>query len=123
MMCSQIQVPYNAYLAAQFSTAFDAYLEICRQVDQQINAALKYDSRISHLKRSCPCCFYKLEGEPELEFSCFVSIDGNNSLKRLGTSVRNSNDRLDSRTVVSDRWLTAEAVNRFKDEVIPRVRI
>ena len=58
-----------------------------------------------------------------MEFSSFVSIDGNNSLKRLGTSVRNTNDRLDSRTIVSDRWLTPEEVNRFKDEVVSQVRI
>ena len=103
--------------------AFDAYLEICRQVDQQINTALKCDTQISYLRRSCPCCFYKLEGEPELEFSSFVSIDGNNSLKRLGTTIRNTNERLDSRTIVSDRWITPEEVNRFKDEVTSQVRI
>jgi hypothetical protein len=119
---TKIQVPYNAYLTTQFSVAFDAYLEICRQVDQQINTALKYDTHISYLRQSCPCCFYKLEGEPDLDFSSFVSIDGNNSLKRLGTTVRNTNERLDSRTIVSDRWLTPEEVNRFKDEV-SQVRI
>jgi hypothetical protein len=81
--------------------AFNAYLEICQQVDQQINAALKYDSCISHLKWSCPCCFYKLESEPKLEFWSFVSIDGNNSLKHLDTSVRNSNNCLNSHTVIS----------------------
>jgi hypothetical protein len=78
---------------------------------------------MSWLRRTCPCCFYNLEGEPELEFSCFVSIDGNNLLKHLGTSVRNPNDRVDSRTIVSDPWLTAEEVNRFKDDVKTRVRI
>jgi hypothetical protein len=103
--------------------AFDAYLEIRRQVDQQINTALKCDTHISYLRRSCPCCFYKLEGEPELEFSSFVSIDGNNSLKRLGTTIRNTNDRLDSRTIVSDRWLTPAEVNRFKNEVTSQVKI
>jgi hypothetical protein len=56
-----------------------------------------------------------------MEFSSFVSIDGNNSLKRLGASVRGVNDRIDSRTVLSDRWLMPEEVDRFKDEVKPRV--
>ena len=116
-----MQVPYLPYLCTQFSNAYDAYLDICRHVDQQINAALGYNSSSSRLLRSCPCCFYQLDGEPEMEFSSFVSIDGNNSLKRLGTSVRGVNDRLDSRTILSDHWLTPEEVDRFKDEVKPRV--
>jgi hypothetical protein len=116
-----IQVPYAPYLCTQFSVAYDAYLDICRCVDQQINTALGYNTPTSRLLRSCPCCFYKLQGEPEMEFSSFVSIDGNNSLKHLGTSVRGINDRIDSRTVISDRWLTPEEVDRFKDEVKSRV--
>ena len=56
-----------------------------------------------------------------MEFSSFVSIDGNNSLKRLGTSIRSVDDRLDSWTILSDRWLTSEEVDHFKDEVKPRV--
>jgi hypothetical protein len=98
----RIQVPYKPYLATQFSMAFDAYLEICRQVDKPINTSLGYNTHMSHLRRSCPWCFYNLEGEPELQFSCFVSIDGNNLLKCLGTSVCNTNDRLDSQTILLD---------------------
>ena len=64
-----------------------------------------------------------MEDEPELEFSCLVSIDRNNSLKRLGATIRQTNDRLDSRNIVSDHWLTNEEVNKFKDEVKSRVRI
>jgi hypothetical protein len=56
-----------------------------------------------------------------MQFSSFVSIDGNNSLKCLGTSIRGVSDRLDSRTILSDRWLTPEEVDHFKDEVKPRV--
>jgi hypothetical protein len=93
------------------------YLDICRQVGHQIKTALGFNTAISHLKQACPCCFNKQEDEPELEFSCLVSIDGHNSLKRLGANVRQTNDHLDSRTIVSDCWLTNEEVNRFKDEV------
>jgi hypothetical protein len=116
------QVPYVPYLSTQFSIAYDAYLEICRRLKNQANIALGLDTAQLRLKQSCPCCFNKLEDEPELEFSCFVSVDGNNSLKRLGSSVRNVRDRLDSRTITSDRWISVEEVDRFKDEV-PRVSI
>ncbi|RDB19588.1 hypothetical protein Hypma_013286 [Hypsizygus marmoreus] len=119
-LCHLHNVPYFPYLSTQFSAAYDAYLEICRRVDHQINAALGYDAPNSRLLRSCPACFYKLEGEPELEFSSFVSIDGNNSLKRLGTTVRGLSERIDTRNSLSDRWLTPEEVDRFKDEVKSR---
>jgi hypothetical protein len=58
-----------------------------------------------------------LEDEPKQEFSCFISMDGNNSLKRLGETVRNQTARIDTRTLKSDRWLSAEEVDVFKDEV------
>ena len=107
----------------QFSAAYDTYLDICRQVGHQIKTALGFNTAILHLKQACPCCFNKQEDEPELEFSCLVSIDGNNSLKCLGATIRQTNDHLDSHTIVSDHWLTNEEVNRFKDEVKSRVRI
>lgn len=66
---------------------------------------------------SCPPCFYKLENEPQLEFSCLVSFDGNNSLKRLGEKIRNQQPRPDFRLILSDRWLTPAEVDIFKDEV------
>jgi hypothetical protein len=56
-----------------------------------------------------------------MEFSSFVSIDGKNLLKCLGTSVCGINDQINSRTVISDCWLTPEEVDRFKDEVKPWV--
>lgn len=97
--------------------AYDAYLDICRHVDRKIDLALGFDTPTSRICRSCPCCFYKLDDDPDLEFSCLVSIDGNNSLKRLGSTVRNCQDLPDSRTLSSDRWLTAEEVDKYKDEV------
>ena len=78
---------------------------------------------VERLRRSCPPCFYQLHDEPELEFSCLVSIDGNNSLKRLGTSVRGVDDRVNTRSITSDRWVSMEDVDRFKDEVQSRVSI
>jgi hypothetical protein len=93
------------------------YLAICRRVANKIKVALGHDTEDSRLLRSCPACFYKLEGEPKLEYSCFLSFDGNNSLKRLGEKVRNQSLRPDYRSLTSDRWLTPTKVDRFKDEV------
>ena len=117
------QVPYAPYLSTQFLAAYDMYLDICRQVGHQIKTALGFNTAISHLKQACPCCFNKQEDEPELEFSCLVSMDGNNSLKHLGTTIHQTNDCIDSCTITSNCWLTNEEVNRFKDEVKSQVRI
>jgi hypothetical protein len=115
------QEPYTPYLSIQFSNTYDAYLDICRRVDQQIHESLGYATAPERLRHACPPCFYKLKDEPELEFSSFVSIDGGNSLKRVGTAVRGVNDRLDTRSIESDRWVPPEEVDQFKDEVKPRV--
>ncbi len=44
-------------------------------------------------------------------------MDGNNSLKQIGATVREREDLFDSRTIDSDRWITAEEVDHFKNEV------
>jgi hypothetical protein len=82
-----VQKPYHPYLSSQFSDAFNVYLEICRHVKRKITMALGHNDPNCRLFNSCPPCFYKLEGEPQLEFSCFVSFDGNDSLKQLGEKV------------------------------------
>jgi hypothetical protein len=104
-------------LATQFSAAYDVYLEIQRRVNAEVYKALGYDTPNWKLLNICPPCYYKLEDEPELKFSSFVTMDGNNSLKRWGASMHNQAARIDTRTLESDRWLEAEEVNRFADEV------
>jgi len=114
------QVPYGAYLADQFTMAYDVYLEIQRRVNFQIQAALGYDTPRYRQLNVCPACFYKLDDEPDLKFSFFCALDGNNSLKRMGAAMHNLTERLDSRSLLSDRWLSAEEVNRFANEVKSR---
>ncbi|KAM6494952.1 hypothetical protein JOM56_009575 [Amanita muscaria] len=116
-LCHMYNIPYRPTLRTQFSIAFDAYLQILRHINRKIDLALEFDTPASRICRSCPACFYKLQGEPDLEFSVLFCMDGNNSLKRLGSIIRNCNPRLDSRTLDSDQWIPAEEVDAFKDEV------
>jgi hypothetical protein len=120
---SCFQVPYIPYFSMQFSAAYNVYLDICQHVSHQIKTALRFHTPILHLKQACPCCFSKQEDQPELEFLCLVSIDGNNLLKCLGATIRQTNNCLDSCAIVSDHWLTNEEVNRLKDEVKSQVKI
>ena len=86
-------------------------------MDKKVDERLGYLAPNTRLARRCPPCFYKLQDDPNLEFSALVSMDGNNSLKRIGATVRQRDDLFDSWTIDSDRWITAEEVDRFKNEV------
>jgi hypothetical protein len=113
----QLQVPYKAYLTDQFRVASDVYLEIHRRVDIKLDMALDRNLPNPQNRNICPPCFYELDDEPELRFSSFVSMDGNNSLRRWAASAHNNSARIDTRTIESDRWLSAAEVNRFANEV------
>ena len=119
-MLRACQVPYRKYLRNQLMACFDAYLEICRRVDQKLDEALGYDSS-NRLPRVCPACFKRIPGEDEQEFSVLLSIDGNNSLKRISSAIRGMEALSDSRSIHSNWWLAADEVDRFKDEVLNTV--
>ncbi|KAG6370043.1 hypothetical protein JVT61DRAFT_12564 [Boletus reticuloceps] len=74
-LCHLHRVPYRPYLSAQFSAAFDVYLEILARVEQSINAVLGRNTPDWRMRNACPACFYKLKDEPPLEFSYLASID------------------------------------------------
>lgn len=96
------------------------YLEICRRIDEEIQAALGTNGTPARarLEQLCPACFYSVPGEPALEFSVMVSMDGNNSLKRVGASFRgHGKERSDNRTIQTMRWLPREFVDKFGNDV------
>ncbi|KAI0245147.1 hypothetical protein BJV78DRAFT_1140924 [Lactifluus subvellereus] len=117
MLCYMHNVPYQSYLCQQFSDAFDIYLEILHHVDLRVSEALGRNGPKWHLWNTCPACFYKLEGEPSLQFSFLCEMDGNNSLKCVDISTRGQAERPDSRNFHMDYWLTPVEVDAFKDEV------
>ncbi|KAF7307925.1 hypothetical protein MKEN_01153400 [Mycena kentingensis (nom. inval.)] len=68
------------YLQTQFSNAYDLFLRT-KEIPNW------------RLKNCCPPCLYKVEGEVELDPPIILTIDGNNSLKRLHkTEVRKGPD-------------------------------
>ena len=82
-----------------------------------IDIALGFNTPESCILHFCPACFYTLKDEPDFQFSCLVSIDGNNSLKWSGPKTMKHKERLDSCSLLSDWWIPIEEVNKFKDEV------
>lgn len=82
------------------------------------------------VKNACPCCLYKLEGEPPLaEFDILATMDGNDSLKRLirRETVAPQDDgepmlglpreRKDTRNGRGDYILSREFVDRWEKDV------
>ncbi|KAH7904674.1 hypothetical protein BJ138DRAFT_884863 [Hygrophoropsis aurantiaca] len=119
-LCHMHNVPYRPFLASQFSDAYDIYLEIIYRVDHLLKVALKRDAPDWRMKNACPACFYKLKDEPQLELAYLTTMDGNNSLKRWPAWTHGGTSRTDSRGPRLDYWLSAQDVDKFKDEVRAR---
>ncbi|KAF8120558.1 hypothetical protein EV363DRAFT_1112407, partial [Boletus edulis] len=119
-LCHLHGVPYRPYLSAQFSAAFDVYLEILARVEQRVNAVLGRNTPNWRMQNSCPACFYKLKDELPLGFSYLASIDGNNSLKRWASWNPRRLPCVDSREPRLDYWISRRDVDRFQYEVTAR---
>ncbi|KAJ7778903.1 hypothetical protein B0H16DRAFT_1448452 [Mycena metata] len=74
---------FKPYRAQQFSIAYDVFSESLENVDARVMHALGRDGPDWRLTNCCSGSMYKLEGEEELEFSMLVTMDGNDSLKRV----------------------------------------
>jgi hypothetical protein len=103
-------------LTQQFRVAFDVYLELQRRVRQRASTALNHDIHCRQ-RNVCPPCFYKISDEAPLKFSALLAMDGNNSLKLVDSIFRRGEQRIDSRVIQSDKWVTPEEVDIFKDEI------
>ncbi|KAJ7284754.1 hypothetical protein C8J57DRAFT_1432084 [Mycena rebaudengoi] len=76
---------FRLYHTQQFTICYDLYLELRQRVHSRVQKALGRDAPDHRLKTACPACTYKLEGEADLIFSMLIMMDGNDSLKRMGT--------------------------------------
>ncbi|KXN83359.1 hypothetical protein AN958_01534 [Leucoagaricus sp. SymC.cos] len=91
--------------------------------------ALKRNAPNWRLKNACPACTYQLKGEDPLIFSMLVTMDGNDSLKRI---VRKEDDAVDGeaciegelkelqdmREMYGDYYLSRETVDRWSRDRI-----
>ena len=130
-LCDLHGVPFRPYLRKQFSICFDVYLAILLRVDQRIQIALKRDDPGWRLRHACPACTYKLTEEPKLLFSILVTMDGNDSLKRIqrrkappvdpgdgAPVIGQPNERKDERTVAPGYYITREQVDLWSRELV-----
>ena len=89
---------------------------------KEVLRVLHRDDNQWRLKNTCPACSYKLEGEEKLTFEMLITMDGNNSLKRLKRTSNSNGDnpppdkseRRDSRAPPGDYYINREEVNRWE---------
>jgi hypothetical protein len=134
-LCDLHGNPFRPYISKQFSTCFDLYISIRQNVYQRVQAAIGCDSPNWRLHHVCPACTHKLEDEPKLKFAMLVTMDGNDSLKRIlrrGAApvngedgdepmVGKSNERMDGRVVDNDYYIPREKVDLWAKEVLAKI--
>ncbi|KAJ7017224.1 hypothetical protein C8F04DRAFT_1215155 [Mycena alexandri] len=76
-------LPFKPYRAEQFSIAYDLYLGFLGRVKLRVRRVLGRDGPKWRMENCCPSCMLKVEDEEELTFSILVTMDGNDSLKRV----------------------------------------
>ena len=122
------QIPFPSHRTQQFSNCYDLYLEIQRNVRQRVDTALQRGPTW-RMKNACPTCTYKLKDEPQMRFSMLITMDGNDSLKRVTlakTVVSEDNDTgetlqrrvprewMDLRDVGSDYFIPRDEVDKWE---------
>ncbi|EJD45872.1 hypothetical protein AURDEDRAFT_63852 [Auricularia subglabra TFB-10046 SS5] len=115
-LCDIHMCPYRPFLREQFSSAFDRYLAVLREVQRRVDGALGRDTPHWRALNACPPCSYKLDGEIELPIAGFIAMDGGQSMKRSATA-----GLADPRSYHSDYRIPPEEVDLCADEVRRRV--
>ncbi|KAF8226332.1 hypothetical protein L208DRAFT_1302519, partial [Tricholoma matsutake] len=134
-LCDLHGIPFQPYLSQQFSISYDLYLSLREDVQWHIGVVLQHDSPNWHMQHTCPTCSYKLSNEGDLVFKMLVTMDGNDSLKRIlrrqpltdpvegepepeGPQVGISKELPDSRKVGGDYLLSREKVDRWAKDLL-----
>jgi hypothetical protein len=131
-LCDLHRVPFRPYLSQQFSICYDLYLSIREGVTQRVDTALDRSSPNWRLRNACPACCYKLKDEPAQIFEMLVTMDGNDSLKRIlrrkpapesgqeenVPQIGESRELADSRKVGGEYYLSREKVDRWAKGVV-----
>jgi KDZ transposase-like protein len=131
-LCDLHRVPFRPYLSQQFSICYDLYLSIREGVTQRVDVVLDRNSSNWRLRNACPACCYKFKDEPAQIFEMLVTMDGNDSLKRIlrrkpapesgdelnVPPVGESRELADSRKVGGGYYISRERVDRWAKEVL-----
>ncbi|KAJ7778568.1 hypothetical protein B0H14DRAFT_3095839 [Mycena olivaceomarginata] len=103
--------------AETISICYDLYLDLRRNSEKTVLKSLSRDSFSWRLKHACPACIYKLQGEAKLIYEILVTMDGNNSLKRVLRRCK-SKEYTDTRDAGDNYYRDREKVNEWSKQRI-----
>ncbi len=131
-MLNKKQLPYKPYYSTVFSICLDLYLHILERVRNKVLEVLQRDRPLWRVKNTCPACSYRLHDEKNLTLKTLVTMDGNNSLKRLRRTGGGAKDEADvrrdryalpdSRSAPGDYYISREEVDKWAKEVLSKKR-
>lgn len=135
-LCDTHGIEFRPYLSTQFSICYDLFLHVRNVVAREVQQSLGRDAPDWRLKNACPACTYQLTEEDSMTYSMLVTMDGNDSLKRVirksvfeniesesGEATTVVKEVIDTRKVTGDYYLDREAVDHWaKDRVMDAIR-
>ncbi|KAJ7711680.1 hypothetical protein B0H16DRAFT_1627741 [Mycena metata] len=113
--------------STSFSVAYNVYLGARNIVAYRVKHVLGRDAPNWRATNCCDACMYKLKGELPLEYPMLVTMDGNDSLKRvLWKEPKDNNEegKVDPRaaTAGKDYFIPRDKVNLWaKDKIKEQV--
>ncbi|KAJ3848414.1 hypothetical protein EV368DRAFT_49345 [Lentinula lateritia] len=114
---------FKPYLMQQFSSAYNAYVEVRSRTQKLVAQTLGRDSPAWQILHTCPCCQNELQEDDPLEIRMMVAMDGNDSLKQVEPRKDAADDSLaevaDSGVVEragGDYFLSRKSVNDWAEE-------
>ncbi|KAF7785028.1 hypothetical protein Agabi119p4_1193 [Agaricus bisporus var. burnettii] len=134
-LCDTHKIEFHPYLSTQFSICYDLFLQVRNTIASKVQQYLGRDSPDWRLKNACPACTYRLKEEDSMVYTMLVTMDGNDSLKRVirknvyenpdnedGEATTVVTETLDTRRVVGDYYLDRETVDRWaRDRVMEAI--
>ncbi|KAJ3832901.1 hypothetical protein F5878DRAFT_547471, partial [Lentinula raphanica] len=128
-MCDVEGVAFKPYLSAQLYDALDVYLAILRGVRKRTRQTLGRGGREWRILNACPACQYQLQDDPKLAVRMIVTMDGNDSLKRVERKVDvlqekeengveigpRSRERIDRRVAGEDYFLSRAETDAWNE--------
>ncbi|KAH7870139.1 uncharacterized protein C8R40DRAFT_1163288 [Lentinula edodes] len=119
-LCDVQGFPFKPYLMQQFSSAYDAYVEVKSRTRKLVAQTLGRDSSTWRILHTCPCCQNELQEDDPLEIRMMVAMDGNDSLKRVERCKDAADNSLaevaDSGVAGDDYFLSRTSVDNWAEE-------
>ncbi|KAJ3717365.1 hypothetical protein C8R42DRAFT_644620 [Lentinula raphanica] len=135
-ICDMHRIPFKPHLASQLSVAFDLYVAILNAVRDRVRSHLGRRGRDWRMLNACPSCQYQLREDENLDVRMIISMDGNDSLRRVerkedilqeqGSSgeatTQVSRERIDFRVAGADYFVSREETQAWDEDNWAEVR-